>query len=95
MKNHVIFLMAFIAFSAMANPGGQHQQGKAWQRPAPPEHAKKAEQPKHRQHHGVTLDKAQPTPHPGEGFLINGREGKAMDAGRPAGTRPDWDLWRK
>lgn len=95
MKKYAILMVATIAFSAMANPGGQHQQGKAWQRPAPAWQAKKAEQPKHRQAQGTTLDKAQPTPHPGEGFLINGREGKALDAGRPAGTQPDWDLWRK
>lgn len=83
-------LFASLAFALTA---GAQQHPKAPKSPAP-EQAKKAEPTKPRQP-GITLDKAKPTPHLGEGFLIHGREGKAMDAGRPSGTQPDWDLWRK
>lgn len=93
MKKAVIALMA-MAFSVPAS--AQHQQEKAWQRPAPEVRADKNDSEKRDRIPSRTLDKAPPAPRPGEGFLIRGREGSAMDAGRPKqGAPADWDLWRK
>lgn len=90
MKKTFIAIMVMVAASvgAAAQPGrdkGNYDQKQA--------KGQKKDQPAS---NGRTLDKAPPAPRPGEGFLIRGREGSAMDAGRPKqGAQADWDLWRK
>lgn len=78
-----VMAVACIGMAGAQQPGAKAQKPDA----AQAKKERRADKPR-------TLDKQKPAPHPGEGFLIRGREGSVMDKGRPD-TTTNWDLWRK